>query len=200
MNKILYALLLVSASFTAKATQWDIEAGGGGQNGTPYFEPQFLTIMQGDVVEWTWVSGMHSVVSTSGPESFDSGSHSAPFTWSFTFTIPGTYEFECDLFDHADTQFGSIQVEPSSVPEIEPVLAVEFSLFPNPANDLVWIEKNCSCQTDIRIYDITGKTVMLINNVADIRRQLNISGLTQGIYFIELNANGNISRKSLIVK
>lgn len=199
MKIFFYALFFV-VSISAQATQWDVDAGGGGQNGTPYFAPQNLSIMQGDVVEWTWVTGLHNIVSTSGPESFDSGSHSAPFTWSVTFDLPGTYEYECDLFDHADTQFGTIEVEPNSIPEIEPIVSVDFSLFPNPANDLVWIEKNCTCQTDIRIYDITGKTVFVMLRVADMRKQIEIATLTQGIYFIELNANGNISRKSLIVK
>lgn len=195
-------LLLITISFTlsAHATLWQVDAGGGGQNGTPYFEPQNLTIMQGDEVEWTWVSGMHNIVSTSGPESFDSGSHSAPFIWSFTFTIPGTYEYECDLFDHAETQFGTIEVEPSSVKEIEPTLAVNFTMIPNPADDQVWLEKNCSCATDIYVYDISGKIVMTFQKIADIRKQIDISHLTQGIYFVELNASGNISRKRLIVK
>ena len=199
MKFFLYTLLFV-ISIPASATLWEVDAGGGGQNGTPYFEPQNLSIMQGDVVAWIWVSGMHNIVSTSGPASFDSGSHSAPFTWSFTFDIPGTYDYECDLFDHADTQFGTIEVETSSIPEIQPVLAVDFSLFPNPANDQVWVEKTCTCQTDIHIYNITGKTVFVMLHVADMRKQIEIATLTQGIYFIELNANGNISRKSLIVK
>jgi len=76
--KLLFSLLFMVSSITTRATTWEIEVGGGGGNGTPYFAPQNLSIMQDDVVEWNWVSGIHNVLSMSGPVSFASDTHFAP--------------------------------------------------------------------------------------------------------------------------
>lgn len=198
MKKILLVLLSVT-TLTAGATIHNVEVGGN-QQITPFFLPQNLNILEGDEIIWTWVSGQHNLETTSAPDPFDSGSHTAPFTWSKIFTVPGTYDYECSLFNHASTQFGTIIVGTNNVQEIQPRLSVEFTLFPNPANDFVTLEKTCICQTDIHIYDLTGKMILSFNNVADLTKRIDINALTSGIYFVELNANGNISRKRLIVK
>ncbi|MFN0030556.1 MAG: T9SS type A sorting domain-containing protein, partial [Flavobacteriales bacterium] len=184
------------------ATTWEVEVGGN-QNITPYFLPQNLTIAVGDEIEWTWVSGQHNLVTTNGncPDPFDSGDHATPFVWTKTFTLAGTYNYECSLFNHADTQFGVITVQGGdNVGELQANLRVDFNLFPNPASDQVTVQKNCACVADLAVYDLTGKVVYVLNNSADMLKTLQIANLTQGIYIVELNANGIITRKRLLVK
>ncbi|PHI19177.1 hypothetical protein CEQ90_14030 [Lewinellaceae bacterium SD302] len=64
------------------------------------FTPEVLTIEVGDMVTWTNTQGAHNVNGTQNdfpdnPESFgnDVGVN---WTYSFTFTQPGTYDYQCD--------------------------------------------------------------------------------------------------------
>jgi plastocyanin len=199
MKKIVLALFVFMA-LQSSAIVWEVEASGGPGIGTPLYTPQNLSINLNDEIHWTWVSGMHNCTTTSGPVSFASGTHSAPFDWSFTFSTAGVYEYECTVGNHAATQFGVITVSSTiGVNEIKANVAPDFTIMPNPASDNLIIEKKSGFEADMTIYDITGKVVLSEQGVADIRRSFNISSLTRGIYFVELNNNGRIIRKKLLV-
>ena len=84
------------------------------------FSPDDLTIEAGDTVVFDNVSGIHSVNGTlasypSNPEGFTSGPPaSAPWQYSFTFTIPGAYGYHCDVHGAPGSgMFGSITVLPA---------------------------------------------------------------------------------------
>jgi len=73
------------------------------------YDPQDITVFVGDSVVWTNLdSNSHTVTSTSGPESFDSGIIPAARTFTFTFTSPGAYEYRCTLHSQMT---GSVTVE-----------------------------------------------------------------------------------------
>ena len=64
------------------------------------FTPDQLTISVGDTVTWTNSQGFHNVngrqtTYPSNPESFGNGTGSG-WTYSHVFTIPGTYDYQCD--------------------------------------------------------------------------------------------------------
>lgn len=195
-------LLLFVSLFTSVqlfAVVHEVEVGGGGANGTPYYDPQTLTIAIGDQVHWTWVSGTHNVTSQSGPDTFSSGNLASPNEWTFTFELAGVYEYECTLFNHAATQFGTITVSPSSIAE-KVAVTPNFEVYPNPANDFVTIDKNVAYTSDIRLFDITGKLVFSDANNNLMRTRISIGDQPKGIYFIEVNANGRVQRRRLIIE
>jgi len=81
------------------------------------------TIRVGDTVKWVWVNGTHSATSgtcTSGgyygdgscnsDGIWDSGLKSQPFTFSHTFTTPGTFTYFCS--SHLGAMTGTIRVQP----------------------------------------------------------------------------------------
>ncbi|HLT48128.1 MAG TPA: lamin tail domain-containing protein, partial [Rubricoccaceae bacterium] len=74
------------------------------------FTPADLTIEAGDTVLWDNVSGIHSVNGTTeaypdNPEGFTSGAPAAaPWQYEFTFTLPGEYDYHCDV--HGGPGFG----------------------------------------------------------------------------------------------
>jgi plastocyanin len=78
MNR-LYALLLFAFPLLAAAqVTFTIEATGGTGLGTPLYNPQFITILVGDIVQWNGVSGTHNVYGElddfpNNPEGFSSG-------------------------------------------------------------------------------------------------------------------------------
>lgn len=60
------------------------------------FVPADITIKAGDTVTWTNLDKVqHTATSTSAPESFDSGLLKQGESWSFTFTTPGVYAYDC---------------------------------------------------------------------------------------------------------
>jgi hypothetical protein len=53
-------------------------------------------ITLGDTVTWVWTNGTHSTSAAPGQlESWDSGVHSTPFTFSHTFSQLGTFNYYC---------------------------------------------------------------------------------------------------------
>src|SRR5277367_4340565 len=53
-------------------------------------------ITLGDTVTWVWTGGGHSTTAAAGQlESWDSGVHSTPFTFSHTFSQLGTFNYYC---------------------------------------------------------------------------------------------------------
>ncbi|MDZ4751468.1 MAG: T9SS type A sorting domain-containing protein [Flavobacteriales bacterium] len=200
MKKLLL-FVLIAFSISATAETFDIEVGGVGGSGVnpPYYAPQFLEIVTGDIVRWTWVGNNHNVTSTSGPESFSSGTHSSGFVFEFTFDVAGNYTFECTISNHSNTQFGGITVADSGVGVAE-ALPVTFKFYPNPATDFVILEKDNQLNCDIRVLDLTGKTVRTETNNALATVRIDVSDLPRGVYFIEVNRKGDVVRKKLMVK
>jgi plastocyanin/acyl CoA:acetate/3-ketoacid CoA transferase alpha subunit len=70
--------------------------------GSPTFAPDSVSIQPGDTVMWVWKDTPdtpHTVTSgtpTGGPTGlFESGLQKRPFTFSFTFPNPGTFDYYC---------------------------------------------------------------------------------------------------------
>jgi len=71
--------------------------------GNYYYSPENLTIEVGESVQWNNLSGYHDVVVTSGPVNIDIAPVSGPaLIGSYTFTVPGTYEYICSIGSHAN--------------------------------------------------------------------------------------------------
>jgi plastocyanin len=92
------------------------------------FGPADLTVAVGDTVTWTNNdSAPHTVTSSSGPTSFDSGNLATGGTFSFTFDTAGTYAYFCEI--HPDMT-GTITVTAAAA-----TTAPSASAVPNAATD-----------------------------------------------------------------
>ena len=92
----LTTLLLAASGAAAMAATVTVEVGASGGFS---FSPSSVTIQPGDTVQWVWI-GDHNHSVTSGTEAtsngiFNSGIHTNPFTFSFTFPNTGTFEYFC---------------------------------------------------------------------------------------------------------
>ena len=78
------------------------------------------TVNVGDSVTWNWADALpHSVVSLSGPGSFDSGVLTgAGQTFSFEFTQAGTYTYQCSV--HGPSMTGTVTVQAAASPTASP--------------------------------------------------------------------------------
>jgi hypothetical protein len=63
-------------------------------------------------------------------------------------------------------------------------------LYPNPSNGSFWIEKNASIPTmNIQIFDVFGRVVKSINQVADNVHGIQANELTNGVYLVRISNN-----------
>lgn len=84
----------------------------------------------------------------------------------------------------------------------EPASEADIKLYPNPANDAVNIEfgeLNGSAQ--ISIHSIDGAVISqeVLNNVFHKKFTFNSSNMNNGVYFIKIENNGNVSTKRFVI-
>ena len=90
--------------------------------GSFFFDPEVLTIQQGETVRWINTGGNHNVngsrdIYPDNPVSFSSGNPSSEaWTYDFLFSVPGEYTYRCD--PHAAQMVGMIIVEGEEEPEL----------------------------------------------------------------------------------
>jgi hypothetical protein len=191
---------LFFSSFTTFAITWNVEVGGEvGGNPLPYYDPQFMNIYEGDIVQWTIVGGEHNIVSTGGAATFGSGTLFPGQFYSFQFNISGIYTYECTLPGHADTQYGSIFVMPTGVAVIEKEAPVNnIVLFPNPVADVLQI-KQIPNDTAITICNAEGKVMARLNAISN-EIQQPVADWPQGVYWMELRHTNTRRMERIIIQ
>ncbi len=94
-------------SLTASATVHNVNVASNS------FTPSALSIMQGDTVVWTVTSGSHNVNGSltafpGNPAGFGPNTVGSSWTFSHTFTVAGTYSYQCD--PHSGSMTGTVTV------------------------------------------------------------------------------------------
>jgi plastocyanin len=88
------------------------------------FSPASETISVGDSITWTNTDqAPHNVTTTSGPVSIQSPTLNTGQSWSYTFTVPGSYSYICSIHpDMRATLLVQSSVQPTTAaPPIAPV-------------------------------------------------------------------------------
>lgn len=80
---------------------------------------------------------------------------------------------------------------------VDSALAGSFSVYPNPAKDVVNIANSISAEINtITIADINGRTVKQINVNGAVDSQINIAELNAGVYFVNISSSeGSLTKK-----
>jgi len=96
------------------------------------------------------------------------------------------------------SQTSCTQVVVSGYVSITEADAFEVAVFPNPTEGLIQIHKGTQEPVNVKMTDITGKTVIAQKEVSDAQFTLDISGFAQGVYILSLeNKQGTVIRKIL---
>ncbi len=152
--------------------------------------------------------------------SFTAGT-AVPFTQSFTF--PGTYRLPSDgrtniinlATENSVEEFGNLQaivfVEDDTEKQVwqsQSTAAVfplnvktvnknnQFNVYPNPAQSNFVIEFNNETAGSIRIVDVNGKEVYN-TSINSMNQTIDCSNLNNGLYFVQIEANGVITSQKL---
>jgi len=72
-------------------------------------------------------------------------------------------------------------------------------IYPNPASELVYIEVSPNKYNIVEIIDVTGK-ILIYRYLTNDKKQINISGLHNGLYFVKVSNQSESKVKRLIVK
>jgi hypothetical protein len=78
-----------------------------------------------------------------------------------------------------------------------------FVISPNPANNNVQVILQNTSETidTILITDVLGKTIRKVNNVSGNQSSIDVSNLSQGVYFIEVTTENNLKQiKKLVIE
>ncbi len=109
------------------------------------FTPADITIQIGETVRWENTGGNHNVnggldVYPNNPEGIFSGAPAAaPWTWDYTFTLPGVYDYHCDLHLGAN-MVGTVTVEGEVEPPLPLVITEIMYNDPGTEDSLEFVE------------------------------------------------------------
>ncbi len=78
---------------------------------------------------------------------------------------------------------------------------LNITAYPNPASDFITLEKTDEFEKDykLELIDLSGK-VFLSEKFNENKKQLGLSALTNGVYFINVKSNNNIVKSFKIIK
>ena len=74
-----------------------------------------------------------------------------------------------------------------------------FTLYPNPANNSFKIDTNFDANFSVEIFDVTGRLCKTFNNI-NANTIVEVSNLTNGVYYVNLQHNNKIYIKKIIIE
>lgn len=189
-------------------------------SGNFYYDPEVLTITVGDDVNWINDGGFHNVnadvntltgSSYGNPESFISSPTNGSDLYTHTFTIAGTYGYDCSVGSHAaNGMVGTIIVEQgtSNVNEtVQEQLNRTFHVFQSGYSNTIYVQfdaRKNSNHAQIQITGLDGKEIFHQN--INIDEGKNIRNITlkevpnAGIYIVNLFAGHSLVSKKISIQ
>ncbi|GAB4256758.1 MAG: hypothetical protein Kow0079_13900 [Vicingaceae bacterium] len=101
-------------------------------------------------------------------------------------------------FGNSSFPFQVFKYQPGSVGFQDFDLEDKINIYPNPSKDLLYVE-HIPLNATINIYDLTGRAVFSQKYFENNLISIDISTLTEGTYFLQIEHNGNVSNKKIIV-
>lgn len=129
-------------------------------------------------------------------------------TANHTYAAGGTYQVCAYYFDGQDTTCNAVScqaitVQPTGITEITPSVS-NITASPNPFTSKLTIDYSLAQGGDVEIsvYDLTGKKVAIVAkdkmNPGHYELVWTPENLSAGIYFVQMNINGQIYTKKLV--
>ena len=110
-------------------------------------------------------------------------------------------QVQADCGDNNISDWSELLTVTTLVDGINSYLLNSITLYPNPANDVVNVEctmNNVQC-LGIEVFDVFGKLINTVN-VTENTTRINVSSLTNGMYFVRVTTNEGAVTKSFVKK
>ena len=79
-------------------------------------------------------------------------------------------------------------------------LDIEMNIYPNPADNFLYIEHNVQIDSELYIFDSAGRTVIITEiNANKTIANIDVSNLTEGVYFVEVRAGEKTKRQKIVI-
>ena len=193
MKKIILSQLLIIFSLTLLAqvhviTQESLS-----------FNPNGIEVNVGDTIRWEWTGGSHTTTSLDIPEgaaSWDSPLNSTNTFFEYKVLTEGVYNYKCTPHQ----AMGMIGSFTAVLPLISTnISSSSFSIYPNPARDVIIIETEKAELLILNIFDYSGKNIKEIQLWQN--QDIDISDLSSGMYYIQVyNNNQSFVESRRLVK
>jgi hypothetical protein len=180
MKNLLFSLLLLfTGSLSASDLNFAVTDESGG--------------MSNGAIDMTITGGVAPYVySWSGPSGFSAATEDISGLTTGTYTITVTDKY-CGL--------ATTTVFVDATTGIAEAAANNLEIFPNPGNSLVTITSAQQMnKATIRLINVAGVVVLEKTNISGNTFALDISSFANGLYFLELNNEGQRLRKTLVKK
>jgi len=148
----------------------------------------FQDLSLGQVDEWLYDFGDGTTSNEQNP--IHVYPEAAVYTASLTIeagNCTSSFYYEIDLIN------GQVVVSPGPATGINESGNVELSLYPNPVKDVLYINTNSNAEMSVRITNLAGQVLITTN-----QKTVDVSGLAEGIYFANININGQIVNSKFI--
>jgi plastocyanin len=210
---VLSLVLMGISSVAAHATVYVIKFGGSLGN---VYSPNALSVAVGDTIQWQGAFTFHPLSSTTIPAGAQSWSASSSTTFSYVVSVPGTYNYQCDV--HQPAMVGSFSTPLAGVSQGAsdevPVRIMLGQNYPNPFNPTTTIEysigavsgqQSAASKVRLAVYDLLGREVALLADGSMLpgryHATFNAAQLGSGMYIYKLTADGmSFARSMTLVK
>ncbi len=187
-------IVFFSATHYVQATTHTILVG---QSGLTFSPSSITTVVVGDVIHWSWVSGSHtstSLVIPGGAASWTNGMTSAAANFDYTVTTAGTYNYQCNPHSGSGMTGSFVASAATSVDQSSMIYS-SLVVSPNPATDRIQLEFNSdhSFRAELLVFDASGNEQMkkyMDAHAGDNEFSLSISSLPKGMYFLNVLDDG----------
>lgn len=102
-----------------------------------------------------------------------------------------------DYFEDINVNQHITIVEGSGILTTDSASFAVFSMYPNPASELVFLNFPLEAERQLVVLDVTGK-VVISEEIFGNTHQIDLSVISGGVYIVEVRFNGNVHRKKLI--
>lgn len=172
------------------------------------FVPLSVTINVGDTVRWYNTQGeTHNINGSFWQDNPEAFGIEVGTDWIYThvFTIPGTYQYHCDV--HVDQGMeGIINVEEgtSSIYQNNTDDQLIKRVYPIPADDFVVIELQDDAlaqypQLDMKLYDYLGRVQHSTSLGMKDRYEISVRDLSSGLYFFQIADDQSVLHTGKVV-
>ena len=123
------------------------------------------------------------------------GSNSSVPNWVLSTTTSKVYPDAFAGWDGIKDVYGALNPTAESLTVNSVELSGEFSIYPNPASDVVNVNSSSVDVVSVEVYDILGKKVKEVNN-----GKVDVSNLVGGVYVLKVNTEEGSFNKRIIVE
>lgn len=179
------------------------------------YDPNIITINIGETVAWINTQGYHDVngeinsitgENFNNPEDFylppiSGSSSNTTCIGYYTFTIPGTYYYDCSIGSHATNGMtGIINVIDDNTQSLDEFEDLSLLIYPNPASSNLTVDLGdlMGVNTRIRIYNSSSKLVLEKESTSTL--SIDVSDFAKGMYSLELSTDEQVMKSQFIVE